>query len=283
MKAGSTTIYRKIIVADSGDFYPSAPVSDTEQIIQDTLYVDDSETDTTEIPDPEWTFITGLTAQNNQVQRGVNLSTNAGIITCSNDIYHKSGLNAGLDFMQRVGSISGFQGWVGRLNYTCSFSESIEGGIQYTHFGYNDINSNPVAALPNMISLNLSGYGNGFIWDISLDRALGQGTESASYLTLSGMKTIKLDSNFKLIPMISISGTRSEIETKKQIRKKTESTKTVTGLSMISFATTLRYMLSEQIALVATPSILYTPQKGISANDFQFNFSIGLRYVVEWY
>jgi hypothetical protein len=220
--------------------------------------------------------------RNKQIQNGVDLSGNTSVGTLSADIYHENGFTAGIDISRRMGSINpGYQGTTTRIGYTYSATDWLDIGGLFTRYKYATDSINPVAGIPNMISLSATAFVSGIITDITFDRMFGVNSESVSYVSVNLMGLLSLG-DLRVMPMASAVITRYQIESKRLIKALPSKVKTVTAFSLASLGLSLRYPITNDFSIVATPNFMYTPDKSLSYSDLQFSISGGIRYSIDW-
>lgn len=267
-----------ISVDDSTDFDIEI-IQDSSEILLDTLSLEDELSE--EDPKP-WSFATSAVIRNKQIQNGVDLSGNTSVGTLSADIYHENGFTAGIDISRRMGSINpGYQGTTTRIGYTYSATDWLDIGGLFTRYKYATDSINPVAGIPNMISLSATAFVSGIITDITFDRMFGVNSESVSYVSVNLMGLLSLG-DLRVMPMASAVITRYQIESKRLIKALPSKVKTVTAFSLASLGLSLRYPITNDFSIVATPNFMYTPDKSLSYSDLQFSISGGIRYSIDW-
>jgi hypothetical protein len=88
--------------------------------------------------------------------------------------------------------------------------------------------------------------------------------------------------DLRVMPMASAVITRYQIESKRLIKALPSKVKTVTAFSLASLGLSLRYPITNDFSIVATPNFMYTPDKSLSYSDLQFSISGGIRYSIDW-
>lgn len=267
------------ITGDDSTDFDIEVIQDSSEILLDTLSLEDELLE--EDPKP-WSFATSAVIRNKQIQNGVDLSGNTSVGTLSADIYHENGFTAGIDISRRMGSINpGYQGTTTRIGYTYSATDWLDIGGLFTRYKYATDSINPVAGIPNMISLSATAFVSGIITDITFDRMFGVNSESVSYVSVNLMGLLSLG-DLRVMPMASAVLTRYQIESKRLINSLPARSKTVTAFSLASLGLSLRYPITNNFSIVATPNFMYTPDKSLSYSDLQFSISGGIRYSIDW-
>lgn len=228
-----------------------------------------------------WTLNTGISLRNRQVQNGVDLSGSQGLLSIGTELSHEGGFLFGFDAARRVGDSPGPQGWNARLGYQYSASEWLDLSAQITRFGYPSDTINPVAGIPNMISLSATAFSSGFMVDLTYDRMFGPVSETINYLSATIMAMTQWG-NLRITPIASIVGTRYTIATRRLLINRPGKLQTISGIAMTSLGCALAYDISRNWSLTSTPMLLYTPQKDFSSNDIQATFVIGIRHLLEF-
>lgn len=226
-----------------------------------------------------WMLSSGMMFRNRQVQNGVNVSGNQGIASIGTEISHEGGFLAGFDIARRIGDQPGPQGWNARIGYQYSASDWLDLGAQFTRFGYPSDTINPVAGIPNMLTLNATAMTSSFMFDLSYDRMFGAETESVNYLSLTLMGIFRWG-DLRFSPIASIVGTSYTIATRRLFVFRPGRVQTITGIAMTSLGFSMSYDLSDQWSLTATPLLLYTPQKDFSVQDVQTTIMFGIRHIL---
>ena len=267
-----------ISIDDSTDFDIEI-IQDTTEVLLDTLSLD---AELAEEESKPWSITASGMIRNKQIQNGVDVSGNNSVGTISTDIYHENGFSAGLDISRRMGEINpGYQSTVARIGYTYSASDWLDISGLFTRYRYATDSINPVAGIPNMISVSATAYFAGIFTDITFDRMFGLNTESVSYISLNLMGMMSI-ADFTIMPIGSVVLTRYQLESKRLINALPAKVKTVTALSLCSIGLSLRYKISEQFSIISTPNLMYTPDKSLSYSDLQFSVSGGIRYSIDW-
>ncbi len=228
-----------------------------------------------------WTLNTGISLRNRQVQNGVDLSGSQGLLSIWSELAHEGGAFLGFDAARRVGDSPGPQGWNARLGYQYSASEWLDLSAQYTRFGYPSDTINPVAGIPNMVSLSATAFSSGFMFDLTYDRMFGPVSETINYLSATIMAMTQWG-NLRITPIVSVVGTRYTIAITRLLVKRPGKLQTTSGIAMTSLGCALAYDISRAWSLTATPMLLYTPQKDFSSKDVQATFVIGIRHLLEF-
>ncbi|NBO70552.1 hypothetical protein EBV26_08705 [bacterium] len=240
-----------------------------------TLFAEEFEE---EVP---WTLSSALSFRNRQVQNGVDLSGRQGLLSIGTELSHVGGFLCGFDAARRVGDSPGPQGWNARLGYQYSANDWLDLSAQFTRFGYPSDSINPVAGIPNMFSLSATAFSSGLMFDLTFDRMFGPESETINYLSATIMAMTQWG-NLRITPIASVVGTRYTIATKRLLISRPGKLQTITGIAMTSLGCALAYELTKQWSLTATPMLLYTPQKGLSADDIQATFVFGIRHLLEF-
>jgi len=228
-----------------------------------------------------WTLNTSISLRNRQVQNGVDLSGSQGLLSIGTELSHERGFLFGFDAARRVGDSPGPQGWNARLGYQYSANEWLDLSAQFTRFGYPSDTINPVAGIPNMISLSATAFSSGFMVDLTYDRMFGPVSETINYLSATIMAMTQWG-NLRITPIASIVGTRYTIATRRLLVNRPGKLQTISGIAMTSLGCALAYDISRNWSLTATPMLLYTPQKDFSTKDVQATFVIGIRHLLEF-
>ncbi|MFM8456530.1 MAG: hypothetical protein ACKOAK_07165, partial [Ignavibacteria bacterium] len=228
-----------------------------------------------------WTLSSGIMLQNRQVQNGVNVSGNQGILSLGTEASHEGGFLAGIDIARRVGDQPGPQGWNARIGYQYSASDWLDLGVQFTRFGYPTDSINPVAGIPNMLTFNATAMSSSFMIDLSYDRMFGAETETVNYLALTLMGMFQWG-DIRFSPIASIVGTRYTIATRRLLINRPGKLQTVSGIAMTSLGFSMAYDINDHWSLTASPMLLYTPQKDFSVNDVQTTIMFGIRHILEF-
>ncbi|MFN5113546.1 MAG: hypothetical protein ACK5EE_05495 [Ignavibacteria bacterium] len=228
-----------------------------------------------------WTLNTSISLRNRQVQNGVDLSGSQGLLSIGTELSHEGGFLFGFDAARRVGDSPGPQGWNARLGYQYSANEWLDLSAQFTRFGYPSDTINPVAGIPNMISLSATAFSSGFMIDLTYDRMFGPVSETINYLSATIMAMTQWG-NLRITPIASIVGTRYTIATRRLLVNRPGKLQTISGIAMTSLGCALAYDISRNWSLTATPMLLYTPQKDFSTKDVQATFVIGIRHLLEF-
>jgi hypothetical protein len=243
-------------------------------MIEDAIWLEEDVLDSN-----PWTLSSGVMLRNRQVQNGVNVSGTQGIVSIGTEASHEGGFLAGIDIARRVGNQPGPQGWNARIGYQYSAADWLDIGAQFTRYGYPNDSINPVAGIPNMITLNATAISSSFMLDLTYDRMFGAENETVNYLSLTLLGLFQWG-NLRISPIASIVGTRYSIATRRLLVFRPGRLQTVTGIAMTSLGCSFAYDLSDQWSLTASPMILYTPQKDFSVNDLQSTIMFGIRHIL---